>query len=76
MNRSTTLLIATALLTLGAFATESEAKNCRKLCRPVVKEICSEKYAGNVRVIRLCRREGNREIIPYCKAEPARNRCI
>ena len=76
MMRSTTLLIATALLTLGAFATESEAKNCRKLCRPVVKEICSEKYAGNPRFIRLCRLEGNREIIPYCRAEPAKNRCI
>ena len=76
MLRTTTLLIATALLTLGAFATESEAKNCRKLCRPVVKHICSEKYAGNARFIRLCRREGNKEIIPYCKAEPAKNVCI
>ena len=75
MLRSTTLLIATALLMLGAFATESEAKNCRKLCRPVVKEICSEKYLGNARFIRLCRREGNKEIIPYCKAEPAKDRC-
>jgi hypothetical protein len=76
MLRSTTLLIATAVLTLGALASESEAKNCRKLCRPVVKEICSEKYAGNARFIRLCRREGNKEIIPYCKAEPAKDRCI
>ena len=75
MLRTTTLLIATALLTLGAFATESEAKNCRKVCRPVVKPICSEKYAGNARFIRLCRREGNKEIIPYCKAEPAKDRC-
>lgn len=75
MLRSITLLIATAVLTLGAFATESEAKNCRKLCRPVVKQICAEKYAGNARYIRLCRREGNKEIIPYCKAEPAKNVC-
>ena len=76
MMRSTALLIATALLTLGAFATESEAKNCRKLCRPVVKRICADKYPGNARIQRLCRREGNREIIPYCKSEPAQNACI
>ena len=76
MLRSTTLLIATALLTLGVFATDSEAKNCRKLCRPVVKEICAEKYPGNSRFQRLCRLEGNKEIIPWCKAEPAQNRCI
>jgi hypothetical protein len=76
MLRSTTLLIATALLTLGVFASQSEAKNCRRLCRPVVKEICADKYPGNVRIQRLCRLEGNKEIIPFCKAEPAKNRCI
>ena len=69
MNRL--LLIATfAALTVGAFVTDSEAKNCRKLCRPVVKQICAEKYPGNARIQRLCRREGNKEIIPYCKSEP------
>ena len=76
MLRSTTLLIATALLTLGGFASPSEAKNCRRLCRPVVKRICADKYPGNARIQRLCRIEGNREIIPYCKAEPAKNQCI
>ena len=70
MTRFTTpLLIAVAALTLGGFPTESQAKNCRKLCRPVVKQICAEKYPGNARIQRLCRREGNKEIIPYCKAE-------
>jgi hypothetical protein len=78
MTRFTTplLIAAITVLTLGASAIESEAKACRRLCRPVVREICAEKYPGNARIQRLCRREGNKEIIPYCKAEPDPKRCI
>ena len=75
MTRFTTPLLIAAALTLGGFVTESDAKNCRRLCRPVVKRICAEKFPGNAKIQRLCRREGNKEIIPYCKADPAPNSC-
>lgn len=62
---------------LGIASVEvAEAKQCKRLCRPVVRRICADKYPGNARFQRLCRKEGNVEIIPYCKAEPVKNKCV
>ena len=48
MTRSTTRLMiaaAVAALGVGGLVTESEAKNCRRLCRPVVKRIWTPSWA-------------------------------
>jgi hypothetical protein len=71
-----TFMLACAVATFAAVneTPEAEAKNCGRLCRPVVRRICKEKYS-NLRIRQLCRKEGNREIIPYCLEEPDPKRC-
>lgn len=68
--------IAAVALLLGAMllAPAAEAKNCRRICKPLVTRICKGKYSSP-RIRRLCIQEGLRELKPICQADPRPNVC-